>query len=378
MKPSKVLYLMGGVVLLVVFILFLISFFTSLGIYMESPPCGVQCTEVDAVIWLILPGLALLGVGAVWELAFESPRKEGIGGRQFSKKALTALVVVLVAFTSLYSFTTLWRPAGSCIPLFLGPPSWASNIHVNAADGTTVAGTGYVHNYINSGAVCFYNRFGILQSEFPTDRIIGFLAATSNGSYVVAGGYQLLGFAGVYQNGDVYLFHPDGQKVWNISTGSLPVFNLQMNANGSMIVINDEGLLVTNLDGRILWQVSQSDAVPATAIIDDGSGIVDAANGHISLLDSKGVPIWNHTIGFVQSPAIAATGSNIAVGTCESGFSGTVYYMDLHGNVLWSRYTSGCITGVRFASNNTNVVVQGNSGNQVFDTQGRLLSNSTG
>lgn len=376
MKLSKALYLLGGLVFLAALVLFLVAISTSFGLYAEAPPCGVQCTELDVATWLIPPGLALVGAGAAWELAIGSSRKDGTKGRQFNLKAGAILAIVLVVSTSAYAFTTLWRPAGSCLPVFLDVIPWSSNVHVDTVDGSIIAGTGYLHNYTNPGGICFYDRFGILRSQFLTDRIIQSLAVTSDGSYVAAGGYQLLGFAQVYANGMVYLFNGNGEKIWNLSTGTLPVFNVQMNHNGSLIVVNDEGLLVTSLSGRILWNYSQL-GIPGTAIVGDGTGVVVAANGYIALLNNKGSVVWNHTIGFVQSPAIAATDSNIAVGTCESGFSGTVYYLDLSGNVVWSKYTSGCLTGIKFSDGNSRILVEGNSGNLVFDTQGNLVSNRT-
>jgi hypothetical protein len=381
LKLSRVLYLLGGVSFLAALVVFLIALSSSVGLYSLPPPCGVQCTEINAAIWLVPVGLALIGAGAAWQLTIESLPKERGKARRFNRGATAILVAVLFASTSLYVFTTLGRPAGSCIPLVNGNP-WSSNVRVGLPDGTIVAGTGLQQrsDFSSEGAVCFYNKFGILTSQFMTDRIIQNLAATSDGSFVVAGGYQLVGPIGAYQNGMVYLFRSDGEKVWNLSTGSFAVFNVQMNHDGSLIVFNDQGMLVTNLSGRILWRLpnnTQYTGVSATAIVGGGSAIAVAANGYIALLNAKGTVIWNHTIGFVQSPAFAASNSNIVVGTCESGFSGTVYYLDLNGNVIWSKYTSGCITSVKFADADSRILVQGNSGNPTFDLRGNILSNST-
>ncbi len=302
------------------------------------------------------------------------------------KTALVIVLAVIVLTTFVYAFTTIGRPVGAC------PPILVTTTYVNTAktlNNVMVVGTGD-QNAGNAGAVCFYDRFGILRAQYLTDRIIASLAATNNGSYILAGGYQLAPDVGrTYQNGMVYLFSGSGGKIWNLSTGSAPVFNVHINSNGSIIVVDDTQLLYLNHDGRTLWNYTEY-PVDGSELVNDGANVVATVSnipfqndvffgGAVIMFNNKGEALWNYTLhnALFEPQALAVSDSHIVAGASFTGYDGAIYYFDVDGHALWSRHVNSAVLELRFINGGSEILAETNFGRVTFDLQGNLIGNQT-
>src|SRR5260370_30249803 len=75
--------------------------------------------------------------------------------------------------------------------------------------------------YAGTGPIvwCLYENSGALKESYQTNKILGAVEASSDGSSVVATGFRILpGPAGIWANGTLYLFDNQGRIPWDFST----------------------------------------------------------------------------------------------------------------------------------------------------------------
>ena len=285
------------------------------------------------------------------------------------------ILAIVISSASLYLFTNTGPPV-RC-PLFLTTMTQANA--VKALDDTVVVGFGSEEPWPgNSGAVCFYSTLGYLKEGYLTDRIIASLASTRNGSYVVAGGYQLSPTLGrFYENGMVYWFNGQGKKIWTMSTGSRPVLDVQTNDYGSAILVDDTELLYLSHDGRILWNYSYE--ISRAEFANNSENVVAIAPGAVLMFGNDGVLRWEYWInGAIFEPqALAVSDSRIVAGASFGGCAGTVYLLDLDGHLIWSKPIDSAVLALNFIDNGLQIAVDTNFGSLTFDQQGNLVSNHT-
>jgi len=237
---------------------------------------------------------------------------------------------------------------------------------------------------------CIYDASSNLVNEYTANRVLGGVAASSDGSSVAATGWQILpGPAGVYANGLVCLFNEKGQMVWNI-TSSQPLFSVQANANNSVIVVSDPDLLYLDASGRVLWNYSQYEST-SVVLVNNGSDVVAGVSqipypghsnygGALTMFDSGGRAIWNVTFPsqfFDSTDSLTYSNGFLAAGLTVSGYNGTVSYYDLKGNLVWSRYVDSAILQVSFQDNGSTIYAQTNWASVIFDLRGEVTSNQT-
>ena len=112
-----------------------------------------------------------------------------------------------------------------------------------------------------SGSIQLYNKAGLLLWTRTVDWAIGSISISANGSYIVAGGYQLIGRLGVYENGGIFFYDRNGTQLWNYTAGydqsgqfRLPIFQVQLSSDGSTVVgATQSSALLFDDHGTLLW-----------------------------------------------------------------------------------------------------------------------------
>ncbi|MDA4123379.1 MAG: PQQ-like beta-propeller repeat protein [Thaumarchaeota archaeon] len=240
---------------------------------------------------------------------------------------------------------------------------------------------------------CLYGASNNLVNLYPSNRVLAGIAASEDGSSLVAAGWQILpGQAGVYANGLVGLFNSTGQMVWNI-TSSQPFFDLAANANNSVVVAANPGLVYLDESGRIIWNYSEFQST-TIVLINNGSDVVDGVGqilypGHLNygsaltMFDSNGRAVFNVTLPdwfFDSSDSLAYSNGYLAAGLTASGGNGTVSYYSINGSLVWSRHVDSSIQQVSFENGGSVIFVSANGQtgqNLTFDLRGDLISNQT-
>src|SRR6266702_5795314 len=284
--------------------------------------------------------------------------------------ALLLVVLMILSSTLLiYAFTAFGGLLGTCpllrwgsTPTGKGPMPF-SIVAVGSSNlrNNPYAGTGPV-------VWCLYNNSGALKESYQTNKILGAVEASSDGSSVVATGYLILpGPAGIWANGTLYLFDSQGRILWNFSTpDDQPIFSATLSHNGSVILASNPGLFYLNHQGKILWSGTGLGygSIGAARLVNDGLQVVAG--------------LWNYSINdsstFDSTRSIAVSNNHIAAGTTVSGYNGTLHYMDFSGNQAWSRHINSAILGIDFIENGLEISVQTNWGTQTFDLTGNRIN----
>lgn len=96
------------------------------------------------------------------------------------------------------------------------------------------------------------------------------------------------------------------------------------------------------------------------------------------MLDDHGKTFWKLPTGvssiFDSSNSLAVSDDHIAAGTTVTGYSGTLYYLDLSGHQIWSRHVDSAILDVQFIAYGRAMSVHTNWGTQTFDLNGNQMT----
>ena len=212
---------------------------------------------------------------------------------------------------------------------------------------------------------------------------ISSIAISSDGQYVVAGGWQTSGgLARSFDNGEVYLFSSGGKLLWSVNAGSSnPVFKVAISADGSKVAVDGEEsmMYLSGADGSTIWSYHTGGNVVGMGMSLDGSLVV-ASMGPIVAFNGQGALLWSHPAQVlavsVNSVAISPDGSDIWVGSAVSGTNGTLYLFDRQGSLLWQHQIFSPALSIQ-TSANTTVFVSTNFGALLYGRDGSLLKNLT-
>lgn len=306
------------------------------------------------------------------------------------KRRIAAIIIVavLVTASSVFAFMSIGMPTAACPLVLLGsgyPIEGKSSFRIAAVGDQSgpPAGSG-------TFAWCLYGSLSLLQKGYLTNRLLAEVAASGDGAFVAAAGYQISpGPAGVYVNGAVYLFDKWGDMKWNFST-SQPIFSVHINSNGSVIVANDPELQYLSNEGKVLWSYLQYES-SSVVLLNDGSNVLAGVSGilypqHVNygsvltMFDSKGRVLWNITIPdqiFDSTRSLATSDSDFAAGLTSTGYKGTLYFYNLEGGLVWSRQVDSAIGRVDFQNSGSTIFVETNWGHVTFDLTGNVVENQT-
>ncbi len=310
----------------------------------------------------------------------------------FSRRRLWIITIVVIAILVVpvyaYTFTSFGRPAGTCPTVH-----WSiGNQSVGNVPFSIVPAGDMYRPYLGTGTIawCVYNSSGFLERSYLTNRILGEMESSADGQYLAASGYKVSsGPAGFYGYGAVYLFDHGGMLKWNVST-TREIFSVHINSNGSVIVANEPELLYINNQGNVLWNYSKH-PVSAVPLANDGAnvmaGITDVLfpnhtnyGSELVMFDAQENELWNFTIPdqqFDSTTALAVSEGHIAAGVSASGYNGTMHYLDLQGNLIWSRHVDSAVLSVNFDNGGSAISVLTNWDQVKFDLQGNVISNQT-
>ncbi len=285
--------------------------------------------------------------------------------------ALLLVVLMILSSTLLiYAFTAFGGLLGTCPLLRWGStPSGKGPMPFSIV----AVGSSNLRNnpYAGTGPVewCLYNNSGALKESYQTNKILGAVEASSDGSSVVATGYLILpGPAGIWANGTLQ-----------------PIFSATLSHNGSVILASNPGLFYLNHQGKILWSGTGLGygSIGAARLVNDGLQVVAGLSNYgtgsaIVMYDDQGKILWKYSINdsstFDSTRSIAVSNNHIAAGTTVSGYNGTLHYMDFSGNQAWSRHINSAILGIDFIENGLEISVQTNWGTQTFDLTGNRIN----
>jgi hypothetical protein len=302
---------------------------------------------------------------------------------------IVAIVVIAVLVVSVYAyiFTSFGRPAGTCPPLHFGENQSGGNIPFSIV----VSGETYRYD-LGTGTIawCIYGSSGLLERSYLTNRMLSSTSSSADGRYLAAAGYKVAsGPAGIYESGAVYFFDNSGILKWNVST-TREIFSVHINSDGSVILANMPEMLYIDNTGKVLWNYTMH-TVSAAALANDGANVIAGISdilfpgstnygSELAMFDAHGNILWNFTIPeqqFDSTNAVAVSNGHIAAGVSVSGYNGTLYCLDLQGDMIWSRHVDSAVLNVSFDNGGSTISMQTNWDQTRFDLQGNVISNQT-
>jgi len=215
------------------------------------------------------------------------------------------------------------------------------------------------------------------------DHQISSIAISSNDMYITAGGWQTEpGPAGIYDNGEVYLFSSSGKLLWSMNAGSSnPVFKVTISIDGSKIAVDGEAsiMYLNGYDGSTIWSYQTGGNTVGMGMSSDGSLVV-ASMGPIMAFNGQGAVLWSHPgqdlAVSVNSVAISSDGSRVWVGSAVSGYNGTLYLFNRQGGLLWQHQVYSPALSIQTGANTT-ALVSTNFGALLYQEDGSILKNLT-
>jgi PQQ-like domain len=213
------------------------------------------------------------------------------------------------------------------------------------------------------------------------DHQLSSITISSNGMYIAAGGWQTEpGPAGIYDNGEVYLFSSGGKLLWSVNAGSSnPVFKVAISSDGSVVAADGESsvMYLDTAAQEVLWSES-TDGYPGMAMSADGSLLVmPRQSGSITAFNAQGAPLWSSPIvGSDDNMAISSDGSHVWIGEAQSGYNGTFSLFTAQGSLVWQREIYSPAISIQTGGNLT-AFVSTNWGGLLYGGDGSLLANVT-
>ena len=180
--------------------------------------------------------------------------------RKLGKNIAISVLIALLIIVSTFAVTVYYSSSGdNKTPAWVDHTDYMVNsLVIMPKSNAIVAGSGDTHS---NGAITLLNAGnGRAIWNDPVNRIINTLAVSGNGSFIVAGGYQLSdGPAEIYQNGGVYFLNNNGSILWNFTVDYGPPFGVGISKNGSTISVDcPNGEMYLNTAGHILSNCSST------------------------------------------------------------------------------------------------------------------------
>lgn len=116
-----------------------------------------------------------------------------------------------------------------------------------------IVATGYGYK---EGAINYLDNHGNLVWTFKTDRRISQTFISSNGSHILAAGFQFSeGRDRAYANGEIYCLDNKGNLLWNYTTRYEPVWSFSASSDGHYMLVStiNKLLFFDAWKGKILW-----------------------------------------------------------------------------------------------------------------------------
>jgi hypothetical protein len=243
-----------------------------------------------------------------------------------------------------------------------------------------------------SGSIQLYDKAGILLWTRTVDRAIGSISISANGSHIAAGGYQLIGGYGAYENGEIFLYDRNGTQLWNYTAGydqsgrfRLPIFQVQLSSDGSNVLgATQSSALYFDTHGKLLWShnatstqfahTAASSNMSRVAVADyyPGSGYPP---NQLHLFNSQGRILWNSSAvtDGIDGFAMSHDGRYLAVGSGPSGYNGTLYLYNNTGSLLWTRHVNSPPFSIAVSGDDSTIVIGTNWGAIGYNIQGNVI-----
>jgi hypothetical protein len=224
------------------------------------------------------------------------------------------------------------------------------------------------------------------------DRAIGSVSISANGSYVAAGGYQLIGGYGAYENGEIFLYDRNGTQLWNYTAGydqtgryRLPIFQVQLPSDGSRVLgTTQSSALYFDTRGKLLWShnatgtqfvhtaASSNASYVAVADYYPGSGYLP---NQLHMFNSQGRILWNSSAvtDGIDGFAMSRDGRYLAVGSGPSGNNGTLYLYNNTGSLLWTHHVNSPPFSIAVSGDDSTIVIGTNWGAIGYNIQGNVI-----
>ena len=169
-----------------------------------------------------------------------------------------------------------------------------------------------------------------------------------------------------------------------------PVWKVELSANGSRVAVETENNIVyLDNSGRVLWTSSGSSGVNGTSsgsgslgmdMAPDGSLVVAPIGDNITAFNGQGKILWSYpTNGTGDSTgdvALALNGTFVWAGMSESGYNGSLYFLNRQGDLLWQKPIYSPALSIQTGDNLTAFVLT-NWGALLYGADGSLLGNIT-
>jgi hypothetical protein len=243
-----------------------------------------------------------------------------------------------------------------------------------------------------SGSIQLYDKGGLLLWTRTVDRAIASISISANGSYIVAGGYQLIGFNGVYENGGIFFYDRNGTQLWNYTAGydqsgrfRLPIFQVQLSNDGSSVVgATQSSTLYFDDHGTLLWshnatsgqfvRISGSSNESYVAVADYYAGGGYPPN-QVLLFNRQGAILWNSSAvtDGIDGFAMSRDGRFVAVGSGPNGENGTLYLYSTAGSLLWTRQVNSPPFNIAVSGDDSTIVIGTNWGAIGYNIQGDVV-----
>src|SRR6058998_65625 len=128
-----------------------------------------------------------------------------MGGMRLQLGRRVLIIVLCLALLLVVPVLALWQQWG----LWRYTTYGTTNSIAISSDGSYLA-VG-VQTGLQTGRILFFDNAGSLLWTHDTDRVISSVAISADGSHIAAGGYQLIGPPGIYENGIIYYLARDGR-----------------------------------------------------------------------------------------------------------------------------------------------------------------------
>jgi DNA-binding beta-propeller fold protein YncE len=291
------------------------------------------------------------------------------------------MVVLSIAILLVVPVLALWQQWG----LWRYATYGTTNSVAISSDGSHLA-VG-VQSGAQSGKILLFDKSGSLLWTRDTDRVIGSVAISADGSHIAAGGYQLIGRAGTYENGIIYYLARDGSLLWNYTTGpspnsgglNVPIFAIGLSSDGTKILADTGyGIIFLNNNGQVQWTHLSPGGISHAAMSLDGTYVV-TLDDRARAFDSQGRSLWNSSIipPAVQNIALSPDGRYLAVDEETSSTNATLLLYNKTGALLRTQAFNSPPFSITFSADDGTMVLATGDSIMAFDSSGSSLWNRT-
>jgi hypothetical protein len=273
--------------------------------------------------------------------------------RKVFRNITISVLVALLIIASTFALAAYYLSSGdSKTPAWVDHRDYMVNsLVIMPKSDAVVAGSGDSHT---SGAIMLLNvSNGRTIWNDPVSRIINTLAVSGNGSFIVAGGYQLNdGPAEEYQNGAVYFLNDKGSILWNFSVDFGPPFGVGISKNGSIISVDcPNGKMYLDTAGQV---VSNRGSTSNENSSQNGS-YVSTTNSEVLFYGQNRTLIRDYPVSYGYPTAVTSSDGSHTLVFVWGTFGQTIMLFNNQGSKDWGYSAEEVHAGA--ISNNGSLVV---------------------